>query len=64
MFKKNNVECVIAITNTLQTIGEGVGNAVEVVDALNVLQGRHCLLRDVSIGYATEMILKANIFEL
>lgn len=60
IFDKSNVECVIVITNTLQTIGEGVGNAVEVVDALNVLQGRKCLLRDVSIEYATQMIMKAN----
>ena len=50
----------MVLTNTWQTIGEGVGNSVEVVDALNVLQGRKCKLRDVSIEYATEMILKAN----
>ena len=60
IFNKAGVKSVIALTNTLQTIGEGVGNAVEVVDALNVLQGRHCLLREVSIEYATEMILKAD----
>ena len=50
----------MVITNTLQTIGEGVGNAVEVVDALEVLQGRHCLLRDISVQYTAEMILKAD----
>ena len=60
IFKKSNVESVIVLTNTLQTIGEGVGNAIEVCDALKVLQGRKCLLRDVSIEYATEMILKAD----
>ncbi len=60
IFKKSKVESVMVLTNTLQTIGEGIGNAVEVVDALKVLQGRHCLLRDVSVQYATEMILKAN----
>lgn len=60
IFKKCNVESVIVITNTLQTIGDGIGNAVEVVDALNVLQGRHCLLRDIAIEYATLMILKAD----
>ena len=60
VFKQNNVECVIVITNTVQTIGEGVGNAVEVVDAINVLQGKKCLLRDISVIYATEMILKVN----
>lgn len=60
VFDKSKVESVIVLTNTVQTVGEGVGNAVEVVDALNVLQGRKCLLRDISIEYATQMILKAN----
>lgn len=60
VFDKSGVESVMVLTNTFQTIGDGIGNAVEVVDALNVLQGRHCLLRDVSIEYATQMILKAK----
>lgn len=60
VFGKNDVKSVIVITNTLQTIGEAVGNAVEVVDALDVLKGKKCVLRDISIVYATEMILKAN----
>lgn len=60
VFNKCHVKSVIVLTDTSQTIGEGVGNAVEVVDALNVLQGRRCKLRDVSIEYAAEMILKAN----
>ncbi len=60
VFDKSGVESVMVITNTLQTIGEGVGNAIEVVDALNVLQGRKCLLRDIAVEYATQMILKAN----
>ena len=60
VFKQCGVECVVVITDTAQTIGEGVGNAVEVVDALNVLQGRHCKLRDVAVEYVVEMILKVN----
>ena len=60
IFKKCNVKSTIVITNTYQTIGEGVGNSVEVVDALNVLQGRKCLLRDISVLYTTEMIKMAN----
>ena len=60
VFRKNNVKSIIVITNTLQTIGEGIGNAVEVVDALEVLQGRKCLLRDISVKYTAEMILKAD----
>lgn len=60
IFNKNNVKSVIVITNTLQTIGEGIGNAIEVADALNVLQGKHTLLRDISIRYTVEMITKAD----
>ncbi len=60
IFNKNDVKSVIVITNTLQTIGEGIGNAIEVVDALNVLQGKHTLLRDVSISFAVEMLTKAD----
>lgn len=60
IFKKSDVDSVIVITDTIQTIGEGIGNAIEVVDALNVLQGKKTLLRDVSVTYACEMILKAN----
>ncbi len=60
IFNKSKVESILVLTNTFQTIGEGVGNAVEVLDALKVLQGRHCLLRDVSVEYATQMIMKAD----
>lgn len=60
IFKKCGVKCVIVLTNTFQTFGEGVGNAVEVVDALNVLQGKKTFLRDISVFYATEMILASD----
>ncbi len=60
IFDKAGVKSVIFITDTVQTIGEGIGNSVEVVDALNVLQGKKCLLRDVTTEFAVEMILKAN----
>ena len=59
-FDKSAVKSVIFITNTLQTFGEAIGNAVEVVDALNVLQGRNCFLRKVVCKFAKEMILKVN----
>ena len=38
MFKECNVECIIALTNTHQLIGDSVGNAVEMLDALDVLR--------------------------
>lgn len=60
MFKKCGVKCVIAITNTHQLIGESVGNAVEVLDALDVLKGKQNMLREVSVAYAVEMMLKAD----
>lgn len=60
MFKACGVECVTAISNTRQIIGTGVGNAVEVIDALDVLQGKHNMLRNVSINFAVEMMLKAD----
>lgn len=60
IFTKCGVKPIIILTDTLQTIGEGIGNALEVVDALDVLRGKKCVLRDVSIKFAYEMILKAN----
>lgn len=60
MFKQCGVKCVIAITNTHQLIGESVGNAVEVIDALDVLKGKRNMLREVSTKYAVEMMLKAD----
>lgn len=60
IFKQNGVKCVVAITNTNQTIGDGIGNAIEVVDAINVLRGKRNMLRDVSVKYAVEMIYKMN----
>ena len=60
VFNKCGVKSIIVITNTLQTIGECVGNAAEVVDAVDVLRGKKCLLRDVSVRYAVEMILTAK----
>lgn len=60
IFKANGVECVVALTNTVQTIGEGIGNAIEVADAIDVLRGRKNMLRGVSVRYAVEMIYKMN----
>ena len=60
MFNKCGVECIIAITNTHQLIGESVGNAVEVMDALDVLTGKHCMLRDVATQYTVAMMTKAD----
>lgn len=60
VFKQAGAKSVIFITNTHQTFGKGIGNAIEVVDGLEVLQGRKNLLRDISVKFATEIILAAN----
>lgn len=60
IIKQCGVKSTIVITNTTQPFGEGVGNAIEVVDAVSVLQGKHCLLRDISVRFAYEMISKLN----
>jgi len=60
IFDECEIKSTIVITNTLQTIGEGIGNAVEVLDAIDVLNGKHCLLRDVSVEFAVEMIKLAK----
>ena len=57
IFKMGKVKPVIVISKTRQMVGEGVGNALEVLDAIKVLKGEKNLLRDVSIEYATQMIL-------
>ena len=56
VFAHFKVKCVVTLTDTRQTISDSVGNAVEVLDEINVLQGRKCLLRDISVAYSVEMI--------
>jgi len=56
VFDACKIESTIVLTNTLQTLGEAIGNAVEVVDGLKVLQGKRCFLRRVVSRYAAEMI--------
>lgn len=60
IFDKCEIESVIVITDSCQTFGSGIGNALEVVDALDVLRGKKCKLRDISVLFATEMVLKAK----
>lgn len=60
IFDKSDVKSVIVITKTQQTFGEGIGNAIEVVDALNVLQGKRSFLRRVANKFAVEMMICDN----
>ncbi len=56
IFNECEVKSIMVITNASQPIGEAVGNAIEVADALKVLQGRKCLLRTITTQFALEMI--------
>ena len=60
IFNKNDIKSVIVITSTVQTLGEGIGNAIEVVDALNVLQGKRTFLRRVANKFAVELMCAAD----
>lgn len=60
IFRKNHIKCIIFITRTLHTVGEGIGNAIEVAEAIDVLRGKKCLLRDMAVMQAYEMIRSAN----
>lgn len=57
VFENSGVAITVVITSTLQTLGEGIGNAIEVVDGLKVLQGKKCFLRNVVSRYAAEMMI-------
>jgi len=59
-FEASGVAATIVITSTLQTIGEGIGNAIEVADGLKVLQGKRCFLRQVVSRFAAEMMIDYN----
>lgn len=60
IFDNTNVKSVIEITSTEQTFGDRVGNAAEVVDAVEVLKGRQCFLREVVIQYAVDLMRITN----
>ena len=60
IFKQNKVKCVIVITNTLQQIGKGIGNTIEVQEAIDVLKGKHSRLRNIASLFALEMITSIN----
>ncbi len=59
-FKKCGVKSTILITSTYQPIGDSIGNSIEMLDAVDVLHGKRCLLREVAIEYAMEMMKLAG----
>ncbi len=60
IFKQQGVKCTIVITNTVQTIGDGIGNSLEVADAVEILRGKKCLAREIVTKFAIEMISSVN----
>ena len=60
IFNECGIKSVIVLTQTSQTVGRSVGNAIEMVEALKTLKGEKCPLRDLSVMYATELIMAAN----
>ena len=59
-FKQCGVKTTILITSSAQPIGDSIGNSLEMLDAVDVLHGKRCLLRDVAIEYAMEMMKLAG----
>lgn len=59
-FKQCGVKSTILITSTYQPIGDSIGNSLEMLDAVDVLHGKRCLLRDIAIEYAMEMMKLAG----
>lgn len=60
IFKQCKVESTIVITNANQTISSSIGNGIEVVEALEVLRGKKCPLREVVSTFALEMVSKVE----
>ena len=60
IFDKHDIKSVLVLTSTVQTLGEGIGNAIEVVDALNVLQGKRTFLRRVANKFAVELMCASD----
>ena len=60
VFDKCGIKSVIVLTRTSQTVGKGVGNAIELTEAVKTLKGEKSTLRDLSVLYATELISSTN----
>ena len=50
-----NVECLI--DNMSNPLSQAIGNAIEVVEAINVLRGKKCILRDTCIEITSKLLV-------
>ncbi|MBR1987765.1 MAG: hypothetical protein IKA36_01865 [Clostridia bacterium] len=59
-FKQCGVKSTILVTSSYQPIGDSIGNSLEMLDAIDVLHGKRCFLRETAIDYAVEMMKLAG----
>ena len=53
-----NVECLI--DNMSNPLSQAIGNAIEVVEAINVLRGKKCILRDTCIEITSKLLVMSK----
>ena len=51
-----NRETICEISDMNTPLGSNIGNALEVIEAIDILKGKHGALRDLSIAISTEMV--------
>lgn len=60
IFKNLKIKSIIFITNTAQIIGNSIGNALELQEAVDVLKGKQNRLSDISKTFAKEVVKSLN----
>ncbi len=59
-----NINLIVEITEMNQPLGQNIGNALEIIEAIDILNGKKGLLTDLVIDFATKIIVGAkNITE-
>lgn len=58
--KEYNLQLITEITEMNIPLGDNVGNALEIIEAMEILQGKQCQLTDLVINFASRIISIAN----